>query len=315
MTRDDELQERCAQKIRIAPSREWVNSYFELVKRVLDVTGLKDDNPRLTMSLSPNKTHWYFPVSINFRCVSGLQKKMIGGRPKHYVGLIFASYCRDIPELSRVVRTRQNSWRFDNLRGEVTEPPYFLRFDNLYEVTALLDSSELVKQCWHDALIAEVNRAKSSTFRRFHQREVYRLVTDRNFRAEILDMAYSESRPVLGLLPDEVDEPQTFYEGATKSIKVNTFERNQPARNACVEHYGAKCKICGMTFESRYGKVGKGFIHVHHLKPLGEIDATYEVDPISDLCPVCPNCHAMIHMRKPPYSVDEVKAMLKKQVS
>jgi 5-methylcytosine-specific restriction protein A len=141
------------------------------------------------------------------------------------------------------------------------------------------------------------------------------LVTDKNFRAEILDVAYSESKPILGLLPDEIDEPQEFYEGAVKSIKVNAFERNQKARNTCIEHYGAKCEVCGMTFESRYGEVGKGFIHVHHLKPLGEIGAEYEVDPINDLRPVCPNCHAMLHMRKPPYSIDEVKVMIKAQES
>ncbi len=37
---------------------------------------------------------------------------------------------------------------------------------------------------------------------------------------------------------------------------------------------------------------------------------TYEVDPINDLIPVCPNCHTMIHKRKPPYSIDEIKEML-----
>lgn len=311
---DDELQERFAQKIKFAPSREWVNSYFDLVKQVLDITGLKNDDPRLTMSLSPNKTSWHFPVSINFRYVIAMQKRKIDGQDKYFVGLIFASYCRDIPELSRDRRIKE-SWKFSNLRGEFSETPYFLRFDNLYEAASLIASSEQVKQCWHDALIAEVNRAKSSTFRKFHQPKVYNLVTDKNFRAEILDMAYSESKPILGLLPDEIDEPQEFYEGAVKSIKVNAFERSQKARNTCVEHYGAKCEICGMTFESRYGEVGKGFIHVHHLKPLGEIGAEYEVDPINDLRPVCPNCHAILHMRKPPYSIDEVKVMIKAQES
>lgn len=310
MTSESEKIELLVKRIKYAPSREWVNSYFDLVKQVLDVTGLKDDNPRLTMSLSPNKTNWHFPVSINFRYVIALQKKKVDEKTKYFVGLIFASYCRDIPELSRDRHIKQ-SWQFSNLRGEKTEPPYFLRFDNLYEVASLLDSSEQIKQCWHDALIAEVNRAKASTFKKFHQPKVYKLVTDKNFRAEVLDMAYSESKPLIGLLPDEIDEPQEFYEGAVKSIKVNAFERSQQARNACVEHYGAKCEICSMTFESRYGEIGKGFIHVHHLKPLGEIGAEYTIDPVNDLRPVCPNCHAMLHTRKPPYSIDEVKAMLK----
>jgi 5-methylcytosine-specific restriction protein A len=39
----------------------------------------------------------------------------------------------------------------------------------------------------------------------------------------------------------------------------------------------------------------------------------YEVDPINDLIPVCPNCHAMIHRRRPAYSIEEVKKMLGNQ--
>jgi len=38
----------------------------------------------------------------------------------------------------------------------------------------------------------------------------------------------------------------------------------------------------------------------------------YKVDPINDLCPVCPNCHAMLHRRSPPLSIDELKQLLKR---
>ncbi|NLI92353.1 MAG: hypothetical protein GX434_09170 [Peptococcaceae bacterium] len=196
--KDDETQEWLAQEVKtIAPSREWINSYFDLVKQVLVTTDLRNDDPRLTMSLSPNKNSWYFPVSINFRYVIALQKRRIDGRAKYFLGLIFASYCRYIPELSRD-RHIKESWRFSNLRGEYSEPPYFLRFDNLYEATSLLDSSEQVRQCWQDALIAEVNRAKASSYRRFHHTKVYKLVTDKSFRDEILNLAYPENESVSG---------------------------------------------------------------------------------------------------------------------
>ena len=49
----------------------------------------------------------------------------------------------------------------------------------------------------------------------------------------------------------------------------------------------------------------------HHLKPLHEIGEKYEVDPIEDLRPVCPNCHVIIHKKNHPYSIDEVKTMIK----
>ncbi|RME44545.1 MAG: HNH endonuclease, partial [Chloroflexi bacterium] len=56
-----------------------------------------------------------------------------------------------------------------------------------------------------------------------------------------------------------------------------------------------------------YGELGKGFIHVHHVIPLSEIDSRYEVDPINDLCPVCPNCHAMIHREEPPLTIKQLR--------
>lgn len=62
-----------------------------------------------------------------------------------------------------------------------------------------------------------------------------------------------------------------------------------------------------MNFEERYGEIGKGFIHVHHEVEISTIGEDYEIDPIDDLKPVCPNCHAMLHKRKPAYSIDELK--------
>ena len=78
-----------------------------------------------------------------------------------------------------------------------------------------------------------------------------------------------------------------------------------------VPYYGARCSICCFDFEERYGEVGRDIIHVHHLKPLSDIGETYRVDPIDDLRPVCPNCHIIIHTKNPPYSIDEVKAMIR----
>ncbi len=60
-----------------------------------------------------------------------------------------------------------------------------------------------------------------------------------------------------------------------------------------------------------YGEIGKGFIHVHHLKLLSVIRDKYEVDSIKDLIPLCPNCHAMIHKSGEPFSVEKLKERLK----
>ncbi|WP_371416419.1 HNH endonuclease [Dolichospermum sp. UHCC 0299] len=78
----------------------------------------------------------------------------------------------------------------------------------------------------------------------------------------------------------------------------------------CISHYGTSCFVCGFNFGKIFGELGEGFIHVHHLKPLSQIGTEYEVDPVKDLRPVCPNCHAMIHRKSPPLSIDEIKFLI-----
>lgn len=111
-------------------------------------------------------------------------------------------------------------------------------------------------------------------------------------------------------LLEEVVDAQIYYEGATKQIKVNVYERNANARKQCIRHYGLNCCICGFNFKKFYGDVGVGFIHVHHLKPLSEIASEYELNPLEDLRPVCPNCHVIIHSKKPAYTVEEMQKLL-----
>ena len=120
-----------------------------------------------------------------------------------------------------------------------------------------------------------------------------------------------ESVTTTRFFPDEVDSVQTFREGAVRQVSVNAYEREPKARQKCIDYYGSSCYICDFDFGRAFGQQGKGFIHVHHLKPLSEIAEEYEIDPIKDLRPVCPNCHAMIHRRSPPFSLEEIKMLLK----
>ncbi len=90
---------------------------------------------------------------------------------------------------------------------------------------------------------------------------------------------------------------------------VNRYERDRRARERCIAHYGARCAVCDLSFEERYGKAMTGFIHVHHLTPLSQIRETYCVDPVKDLRPICPNCHAVVHSRYPAMSIEEARAL------
>lgn len=113
--------------------------------------------------------------------------------------------------------------------------------------------------------------------------------------------------------PDELTIPDEYTEGARKVITVNAFERNPEARLACINYHGAVCKGCGFDFEKNYGALGKGFIHVHHIRPLGTIWESYKIDPVRELVPLCPNCHAMVHRGNAarPLSVEELRLIIK----
>lgn len=101
----------------------------------------------------------------------------------------------------------------------------------------------------------------------------------------------------------------TYYEGAMKEVKVNVYERNPKARRECIDHHKAICCICKFNFKEKYGDIGDGFIHVHHIKDIALVGEEYIVDPIKDLRPVCPNCHAMLHKRQPAYTIEELEAL------
>ena len=117
------------------------------------------------------------------------------------------------------------------------------------------------------------------------------------------------------LYPDELEPGRKYSEGARKQVRVNSYERNPRARSLCLKHHGYRCTACGLLFEERYGETGRNFIHVHHLKPMRLSEGEYKLDPIEDLIPICPNCHAMLHHQEQLLSVAELKAIIKKASS
>ncbi len=123
------------------------------------------------------------------------------------------------------------------------------------------------------------------------------------FRAIPLNILSSEEVHVSG---------SPYFEGVTKTITVNAYERNIAARQACLKEFGYICQICGFDFEKIYGVRGKEFIHVHHIVPLSQIKSEYELKPLEDLIPVCPNCHAMLHRGGHTMLPDELKVILNK---
>ncbi|MFL6161506.1 MAG: HNH endonuclease [Jatrophihabitantaceae bacterium] len=90
-----------------------------------------------------------------------------------------------------------------------------------------------------------------------------------------------------------------YEEGAVTRVEVNRYERDRAARRACIAHHGTACVACGFDFGKRYGRIGRGFINVHHIREISTLGPGYKVDPKNDLVPLCANCHAMVHRTRP----------------
>lgn len=77
---------------------------------------------------------------------------------------------------------------------------------------------------------------------------------------------------------------------------MNRYEEDEEARRACLARHGTSCAACGFSFEQKYGEAGTDFIQVHHIVPVAQLGSGYQLDPITDLVPLCANCHAMAHL-------------------
>lgn len=150
---------------------------------------------------------------------------------------------------------------------------------------------------------------KTSDYDEITQNASYLLAVVDIYQKSVVDSAPAHPET----MPDEILFPEDLREGSVRKIIVNAQERNRAARLKCIEEYGAACCICNLDFGKRYGPDADGFIHVHHLYPLSQIDGEHPINPINDLRPVCPNCHAVLHLGGLCRSIDEVKLLLHRQ--
>ncbi len=127
-----------------------------------------------------------------------------------------------------------------------------------------------------------------------------------------LDWATRSIGMIISLMNIEQIDDDQYYEGGINRVEINKYERNPVNRELCLAANGYKCRICGFDFEKVYGAIGHNFIHVHHIAPVSEHKEEYLIDPVNDLIPVCPNCHAMLHRSDPPLKPDSLKAIILK---
>ncbi|MBQ7593950.1 MAG: HNH endonuclease [Synergistaceae bacterium] len=101
-----------------------------------------------------------------------------------------------------------------------------------------------------------------------------------------------------------------IVEGAKKVVYTTTYERNPKVRRDFLnKKKHLQCEVCGFDFEKTYGKLGAGFIEVHHKKPVSEGEHVTDLE--NDLVMLCSNCHRMIHRGKDHMiTVEELKGII-----
>ena len=126
---------------------------------------------------------------------------------------------------------------------------------------------------------------------------------------ELSSLARNEPRVVL--------DERTVIEG---ELRIRTQEyrtRSRYLRDAAIEHYSVNghivCQSCEFEFAAAYPGVGDGYIQIHHLKPVSymkgeEIDMAHA---LNNVCPLCANCHQMVHRNTPPLSIADLQSHLR----
>ncbi|WP_051955649.1 winged helix-turn-helix domain-containing protein [Beijerinckia mobilis] len=104
----------------------------------------------------------------------------------------------------------------------------------------------------------------------------------------------------------EMEEGQlilhTHFLHERSSTLINAFKQR-------LNHY--VCQVCDFDFEATYGELGQGYIEAHHTIPVASL-VTGMKTRLSDLVPLCANCHRIIH-RNGLIPIDALKAAIKKR--
>ncbi|MFI3212842.1 MAG: HNH endonuclease [Eubacteriales bacterium] len=160
--------------------------------------------------------------------------------------------------------------------------------------------------------IQKLPRASSSTFVGHGQKSVW--YTDKLERQVLKNNLVDYILSVITQTEHYDEYKYHFHDESKKHITSTSYiRRSKSARDECIRLKGCRCNICGFDFEKEYGELGKEYIEVHHITPIGTLSlkAGYEgTNPQNDLIPLCSNCHSMIHRKNPPLHPDELRNLM-----
>ena len=174
---NEESHAKLVQRVSKAPSPEWMYSYFNLVDELLSETELRNDDPRLLMSIPQAG---YLPVTINNRFV------LVAFRDEQSrTEFILPPTKKSEPYIEQADYTG----RFNPIYDEKeSESPWFVGFDGI--PNRIVDKE--FKEIWMNAVDKEMERAEKAPQRQYHDPVVYRAARDREYREKVIREAFEQ---------------------------------------------------------------------------------------------------------------------------
>lgn len=159
---DHEELVKCLKKY---PNKDWINSYFDLIKEIIDFAGLRNEDERLVMSILKSSK---LPITIN-------QRYVLRCTPIGKVGLIMPlEYNSESNFVKDGVSEEDKKYFFRNKTQEA-------RWVNFNRLDGIVFSPE-IKKLWKQAILVELNRGTRSGHRRAHKTVFYEAVNNLEYR-------------------------------------------------------------------------------------------------------------------------------------
>lgn len=175
-----EVHDALVERLSLAPTREWITEYLNLIKELIDFCGLAWNDERLALTLPKKETR--LPVNINQRYV--LNAAFARGSKAAFLFILGGDFVR-------YRRLQRHAGRYSPWRGEAIEDvPYW--WEKYPETPNEVLSGEF-KEEWKNAVRSELRRGKRSGFRKYHDSRIYDAAVDLEYRASLLDEAFRQT--------------------------------------------------------------------------------------------------------------------------
>jgi len=230
----------------------------------------------------------------------------------HYVSRLLAKY--DNPECAEAIWGTNDEGRTWRYMYFLTEP--IETYQPLYEFEGYLHSRYQGFTRISDARLEEIEEDYGSIeefIKEILQYEGEGLPGGLQPGGSHSEKIAEESLQVDDVTYGEIDEKAVpDREGRERLGQHRTYERSPKNRRLAIQIHGTICTVCKFNFDKTYGKdYADSYIQIHHIKPLSKYEG--EVDPETDLMPLCANCHAMAHRRRATVtSIEELKELIEK---